>query len=82
MSTDQSVVMLCGRGVKAGMVLSTCGWQVKVCDRGITQFYTVESQDHYTGLTRANLSALEMSIAHVIKRYTNVLFTLHDCNSY
>jgi len=31
-------------------------------------------------LTLANLSALEMSIAHIIKRYTNVLtyFTLHD----
>ena len=27
-------------------------------------------------LTRANLSALEMTIAHNVKRYTNVLFTL------
>jgi len=26
-------------------------------------------------LTRANLSALAMSIAHIIKRYTDVLFT-------
>ena len=26
-------------------------------------------------LKRANLSALEVSVAHVIKRYTNVLFT-------
>ena len=25
--------------------------------------------------TRANLSALEMSVTHVTKRYTNVLFT-------
>jgi len=32
-----------------------CGWQVKLCD---------------LSLTRANLSALKMSIAHVIKRYT------------
>ena len=26
-------------------------------------------------LIRANLSALEVSIAHIIKRYTNVLFS-------
>jgi len=37
----------------------TCGWQVKLYD---------------PSLTRANLSALEMSIAHSIKRYTNVAY--------
>ena len=35
MSTSQRAVMLCGWGVKAGMVHSTCGktcgWQVKLC---------------------------------------------------
>jgi len=36
------------------------GWQVKLCD---------------PSLTRANISALEMSISHIIKCYTNVLFT-------
>jgi len=36
------------------------GWQVKLCD---------------SLLTRANLSALDMSITHTIKCYTNVLFT-------
>jgi len=36
------------------------GWQVKPCD---------------PSLIRANLNALEMSIAHVIKRCTNALFT-------
>jgi len=29
-------------------------------------------------LTRANLSALEMSTAHIIRRYTNVLFTSRE----
>jgi len=38
----------------------TFGWQVKLCD---------------SSLTRANLSALEMRIAHIIQRCTNVLFT-------
>jgi len=38
-----------------------CGWHVKLCD---------------LSLTRANLSALKITIAHIIKRYTNVLFTL------
>ena len=28
-------------------------------------------------LIRANLSALEMSISHIIKHYTNVLFTVY-----
>jgi len=36
MSTGQSAVMLCGWGVKAGMVHSACGWQVKLCDRSLT----------------------------------------------
>jgi len=35
-------------------------WQVKLCD---------------FSLTHINLSALEMSIAHIIRRCTNVLFT-------
>jgi len=38
-----------------------CGWHVKLCD---------------LSLTRANLSAIKITIAHIIKRYTNVLFTL------
>jgi len=63
MSTSQSAVMLCGWGVKAGWLISYVDkrvQQVKLCD---------------PSLTRANLSALEMSITHIIKRYTNVLFT-------
>jgi len=47
------------------MVHSTCGqqvWQVTLCDRS---------------LTRASLSALEMSIACTIKRYRNILFTVY-----
>ena len=62
MSTGQSAATLCGWGVKAWLI--TCGcmcwWQVKLCD---------------PSLTRANLSALEMSIARIGKRHTNVLFT-------
>jgi len=58
----------CGNALRLGSKYSmahsingqTCGWQVKLCD---------------PSSTRANLSALEMSIAHIIKRYTNVLFT-------
>jgi len=34
----------------------TCGWQVKLCDPSVTS---------------ANLSALDMSIAHIIKRFTD-----------
>jgi len=41
MSTGQSAVMLCGWGVKAGIVHSTCGctggWQVKLCDPSLTR---------------------------------------------
>jgi len=36
------------------------GWQVKLCD---------------PSLTRAKLRASEMSIAHTVKRYINVMFT-------
>jgi len=36
-------------------------WQVKLCD---------------PSLTRANLTALEMSIEHVMKRYTNTVYLL------
>ena len=40
-STDQSAVTLCGWGVKAGMVHSTCGCtcgsQVKLCDLSLTR---------------------------------------------
>jgi len=65
MSTGQSAVMHCGWGVKAGWLIPYLyvdkrGWQVKLCD---------------PSLTCANLSALEMNIAHIIKRCTNVLFT-------
>jgi len=38
----------------------TCGWQVKQCDPSLT-------------VIRAILSALEMSIALITRRYTNVL---------
>jgi len=38
---SQSAVMLCGWGVKAGMVHCTCGWtcgwQVKLCDPSLTR---------------------------------------------
>jgi len=41
MSASQSAVMLCGWGLKAGMVHSTCGymygWQVKLCDPSLTR---------------------------------------------
>jgi len=41
MSTGQSAVTLCGWGVKAGMVHSTCGctcgWQVKLRDLSVTR---------------------------------------------
>jgi len=62
----KSAVMLCGWGVKAGwlipfhMWITVRVWQVKLCD---------------PLLTRANLSALGMGIAHIIKHCTNVLFT-------
>jgi len=61
--TGQSAAMLCGWGVslKAGMAHSM--WinvWVKLCD---------------PSLTRANLSAFEISIAHIIKHYANILFT-------
>jgi len=47
-------------GSKGRMAQFICnGWQVKLCDHS---------------LTRASLSALEMSIAHIIKHYGNVLF--------
>jgi len=62
MSTGRSAVMLRGWEVKEGMVHSTCGWQVKLCD---------------PTLTRANLSALKMSITRTMKHYTNVLFTAY-----
>jgi len=41
-----------------------CGWQVKLCD---------------PSLTRANLSASEVSIAYIIKHYTYVLCTCFTC---
>jgi len=41
MSTSRSELTLCGRGVKAGMVHSTCGWacewQVKLYDPSLTR---------------------------------------------
>jgi len=39
-----------------------CGWQVKLCDLSLTP--------------RASLMALKISITHIIKCYTNVLFTV------
>jgi len=65
MSTGQSAMTLCGWGVKTGWLIPYAdkrvrGWQVKLCD---------------PSLTGANLSTLEVSIAHMIMRYTNALFT-------
>jgi len=64
MSTGQSAIMLCGWGVKAGWFISYVDKRVssrwKLCD---------------SSLTCPNLSTLEMSIAHVMKHYTNVLRT-------
>jgi len=51
MSTNHSVMMLRGWGVRVGWLIPcgwTCGWQVKLCD---------------PSLARATLSALEMSIS-------------------
>ena len=66
MSTGQSVVMLCSWGVKAGMAHTlcgqTCGRHVKLCDPSLTRAIV------------PCLSAPEMSIAHIIKCYTKVLF--------
>ena len=65
MSTSQTAVMLCGSGwgVNAGWLIpcvDKCfGWQVNLCD---------------LSLTHANLSIVEVSIAHIIKCYTDVLF--------
>jgi len=66
MSTDQSAVMLCGWGVKAG-------WLIPYVDKRVGGRYNCV----IPCLTRANLSALEMSVAHIIKRYANVLFILY-----
>jgi len=63
MSTGQcgDAVQLGSKGRTAHSICGqTCGWQVNLCD---------------PSLTCANLSALEISITHIIKRYTNVLFT-------
>jgi len=54
MSTGQSAVTLCGRGIKAGWLtgipyVDKRGWQVNLCD---------------PSLIRANPSTLEMSITH------------------
>jgi len=63
MSTGESVVMLCGWGVKAGWLLSydVDKRVAKLCD---------------PSLTRANLGSLGMRLAHITKRYKNALFTL------
>jgi len=49
MSTGQSAMMLCGWGVKAGMVHftcgQTCGWQVKLCDPSLTRAIPEMSHD-------------------------------------
>jgi len=66
MGIDQSAVMLCGWGVKMGWLIPYVDKReggrvpgIKLCD---------------PSLTRADMSALEMSIAQIIKHYTNVLF--------
>jgi len=55
MSTGQSAVMLCGWGVKAGMVypirVKTRGWQVKLCDLSLTcANLSAEYRTHYKAL--------------------------------
>jgi len=51
MGTGQSAVMLCGWGVKAGMVHSTCGqtcgWQVKLCDPSLTRATLERFRDEF-----------------------------------
>jgi len=51
MSTGQSAVMLCGWGVKAGMVHSTCGQtcglQVKLCDPSLTRAIPERFRDEF-----------------------------------
>jgi len=56
MSTGQSAVMLCGWGVKAGMVHSTCGRQIKLCDPSLTRAIPERLRDDFL----------------MIKRYTNL----------
>jgi len=56
MSTSQSAVMLCGWGVKAGMVHSTCGevygWQVKLCDLSLTHAIPERFRDEFLVIKR------------------------------
>jgi len=63
MSTSQSAVMLCGWGVKAGTVHSTCGstcvWQVKLCDPSLTRAVPERFRDRV-----------------IIKRYRNLRILL------
>jgi len=63
-STGQSVVTLCGLGVKAGMAHSTCGctcwWQVKLCDPSLTHAVSEHLRDELLS----------------IRCYANVPFTL------
>jgi len=51
LSTSQSVIMLCGWGVKAGMVDSTCGymcgWQVKLCDPSLISAIPERFRDEF-----------------------------------
>jgi len=64
MSTGQSAVMLCGWGVKAGWLIPYVHKRLgdsKLCD---------------SSSTHANLSALEVSITHIMTWYTNILFSL------
>jgi len=60
-STGKSAMMLRSWEIKTAWLIPLvdkwlCSWQVKLCA---------------ASLTRANPSALEMSIAHIINRYTN-----------
>ena len=63
MSAGQSAMPLCGCGVKAGMVCSTCeltcGWQVELCDSSLTRAIPEHFRDEFLVIEHhANLRLL------------------------
>jgi len=72
MSTGQSVVMLCGWGVKAGMVYSTCGqtcwWHLKLCDPSLTRATPEHFRDEFLMMKRyTNLRLLYFTLLHTLE---------------